>query len=67
MLKLKVPEMTCGHCAATIEKAVTSVDPTARVQVDLSEKTVTIQATEQDEKISEVVRSAGYDNEKLAA
>ena len=67
MLKLKVPEMSCGHCAATIEKAVKSVDPTARVQVNLSEKTVTVQTQEQDEKISDVVRSAGYDNEKLAA
>ncbi len=67
MLKLKVPEMTYGHCAATIEKAVKSVDPAVRVQVDLSEKTVTVRTQEQDEKISEVVRSAGYDNEKLAA
>jgi len=67
MLKLKVPEMTCGHCAAVIEKAVKSIDPAARVQVDLSEKTVTVQTDEQDEKISDVVRSAGYDNEKLAA
>ena len=36
MLKLSVPKMSCGHCASTIEKAVKSVDPGAKIAVDLS-------------------------------
>ena len=28
MLKLKVPEMSCGHCAGTIEKAVEALRAT---------------------------------------
>ena len=67
MLTLKVPEMTCGHCAQTVEKAVKSIDPNAHVKVDLGQKIVTVESTAQDQNISEVVRSAGYDNEKLAA
>lgn len=67
MLKLKVPDMSCGHCAQTIEKAVKSVDPKAQVQVDLAQKTVSVDTTAPEQKVSEVVRSAGYDNEKLAA
>lgn len=67
MLTLKVPDMTCGHCAQTVEKAVKSIDPNAQVKVDLGQKTVTVETTAQDQKISEVVRSAGYKNEKLAA
>ena len=67
MLKLKVPDMTCGHCAQTIEKAVRSVDPAAQVEVDLARKTVTVETDAQQERISEVVRSAGYENETLAA
>ena len=67
MLKLKVPDMTCGHCAQTVEKAVKSIDPNAQVKVDLGQKTVTVETTAQEQKISEVVRSAGYKNEKLAA
>ena len=35
MLKLKVDEMSCGHCASTVQKAVKSVDPVAQVSVDL--------------------------------
>ena len=67
MLTLKVPDMTCGHCAETVEKAVKSVDPAAKVEVDLAQKTVTIETTAQEDRISDVVRSAGYENRKLAA
>lgn len=59
--------MTCGHCAQTVEKAVKSVDPAAEVKVDLTQKTVTVETTAQEERISDVVRSAGYENENLAA
>ncbi len=67
MLKLKVPDMSCGHCAQTIEKAVKSVDPQAQVKVDLADRTVIVETTTQEERIADVVRSAGYENEKLAA
>ena len=67
MLKLKVPDMSCGHCAQTIEKAVKSVDPSAHVQVDLAKKTVTVDTQQQDQIISDIVHSAGYENEKLVA
>ena len=67
MLKLKVPDMSCGHCAQAIERAVKSVDPQARVEVDLNGKTVTVETQAEERTITEVVRSAGYESEKLAA
>jgi copper chaperone len=67
MLKLKVQDMSCGHCASTIEKAVKTVDPVARVTVDLGSSTVTVETTADETAIRDVIRSAGYDNEKLAA
>jgi copper chaperone CopZ len=67
MLKLKVPEMTCGHCAATIEKAVKGLDPAAKVQVDLGTKTVTVETASDETSVKEVIEAAGYDNEKIAA
>lgn len=67
MLKLKVPEMSCGHCAGTIEKAVKSIDPGARVAVDLGSSTVTVETGADDNAIREAIRSSGYDNEKLIA
>jgi copper chaperone len=67
MLKLKVPDMSCSHCASTVEKAVKSVDPGARVVVDLGSSTVAVESKADENAICDVIRSAGYDNEKLAA
>ena len=67
MLKLRVPDMSCGHCASTIEKAAKSIDPTARVAIDLGLSTVAIETKANEAAICDVIRSAGYDNEELAA
>ena len=63
MLKLKVPEMSCGHCAQTIEKAVKGVDRQAEVRVDLAAKTVTVDTTAPEQKVLDAVRAAGYQNQ----
>ncbi|MDX0604978.1 hypothetical protein GOD78_27895 [Sinorhizobium medicae] len=44
MYHLNVEDMTCGHCVATIEKAVKTVDRNARVAVDLEAKTASIES-----------------------
>lgn len=67
MLKLKVEDMTCGHCAATVQKAVRSVDPVAKVDVDLATGTVTVETVADESRIGEVIRAAGYSNQALAA
>lgn len=67
MLKLRVPDMSCGHCAGTIEKAVKSVDPAARVTIDIGSATVAVDSTAGDEAICEIIRSAGYDSQTLPA
>ena len=67
MLKLKIPDMTCGHCAQTVENAVKSVDPAAKVEVDLAKKIVTVETNAPEQRIADVVRAAGYENEQLAA
>uniref|UniRef100_UPI0010F5F45A heavy-metal-associated domain-containing protein n=1 Tax=Mesorhizobium comanense TaxID=2502215 RepID=UPI0010F5F45A len=59
--------MSCGHCASTIEKAVKSVDPAARVAIDLGSSTVAVETKADEAAIRDVIRSAGYDNENLAA
>ncbi|MGC1261520.1 MAG: heavy-metal-associated domain-containing protein, partial [Jannaschia helgolandensis] len=39
-MRLNVENMTCGHCRASVEKAIASVDPAASVTVDLPGRTV---------------------------
>ena len=65
MLKLKVPDMSCGHCAATIEKAARSVDPAAQVEVDLAARVATIATTAQPDRICTAIRTAGYENQPI--
>ena len=67
MLKLKVPDMTCGHCVATVEKAVRGIDASASVKTDLAQKLVTVETTAPAQSVSEAVRKAGYANEKITA
>jgi copper chaperone len=67
MLKLKVEEMSCGHCVSTVQKAVKSVDPSAEVSVDLPTGTVTVESAASEASIADAIRSAGYPNQKIAA
>ncbi len=63
MLKLNVPNMTCGHCVGTVTKAVKSVDSNAAVTVELPSKLVTIETTADAASVSEAIEAAGYKNE----
>ena len=60
MIELNLPDMTCGHCASTVAKTVAFVDPTAKVEVDLDSKKVTIQSTEDRQDFAEALTDAGY-------
>ncbi len=61
-MKLNVPDMSCGHCAGVITKAVKAVDPSADIKVDLSSKTVEVTTTAQAPSISKALVDAGYPN-----
>lgn len=53
--------MTCGHCAATITRAVKNLDPHAAVQVDLATHRVAIDSAQADAaELAVGIREAGY-------
>lgn len=60
MLKLNVPDMTCGHCAATVTKAVKEVDGSAVVEIDLPSKTVAVKTAADAAKVGAALADAGY-------
>jgi copper chaperone CopZ len=61
MVRFLVQDMTCGHCEATIRKAVAGLDPAAQVRVDLASRTIEVGANAIDPKALEaVIRAAGY-------
>lgn len=60
MIDLTVNDMTCGHCASTIARAVKSVDPDGACEVDLPAKRVRISSERPAEGFIEAIREAGY-------
>lgn len=61
MITFEVNDMTCGHCASTIVKAVGSVDRGAKVQVALATHRVGIEPTEANAReLSAAITEAGY-------
>ena len=46
MIEFRVEAMSCGHCVSMVTKAVMSVDPAARVDVDLAAKAVRVETVE---------------------
>jgi copper chaperone len=60
MIELKLPDMTCGHCASTVAQTVALVDPTARVEVDLRSQQVKIESEEDPRDFADALTEAGY-------
>ena len=59
-MKLNVPTMACGGCAATIENAIKALDPQATVDANLAEKTVSVTTGQSTETVTKAVTAAGY-------
>ncbi|MGM0432874.1 MAG: heavy-metal-associated domain-containing protein [Spirochaetota bacterium] len=66
---LSVPDMSCDHCKERITQALNSLESTHSVYIDLDEKRVEVDSSEQTpETILAVIDTAGYDaflNENL--
>jgi len=59
-----IPDMTCGHCEATVRKALETALPGAPVSVDLTRHQVHV--TGDRRKAEEAIREAGYTPELAA-
>ena len=59
-MKFHVPDMSCGHCVAAIDTALRVIDPDARVDSDLTSKTVTIMSAQDAATLQAALKEAGY-------
>ena len=59
-MKFHVPEMSCGHCVAAIEKAVKAADPSATIRTDLAAHATEIESTVSTAALLQVLAEAGY-------
>lgn len=60
MIEFQIPSMSCGHCVRAITEAVQSVDPVARVVVDLQQHQVQVDSTAPREALVATLTEAGY-------
>jgi copper chaperone len=60
MIKLNVPDMSCGHCVKAIEGAVKGLDAGASVTTDLASKTVEIETRVASSAVTAALDAAGY-------
>lgn len=60
MISIEVKDMTCGHCEATLRKAIAGVDQSATVNVDLATRRLNIESSAEPSSFIEAVRAAGY-------
>jgi len=60
MIELKVPDMTCGHCASTITKAVKALDADAKIDIFLEEHRVRVEGKPSSEALVHCITEAGY-------
>jgi copper chaperone len=65
MIDIKVPDMTCGHCASTITKAIKALDAAATVEVSLPDHRVRIQSTTPKDVLVHAIAEAGYTPEAV--
>lgn len=59
-LTLRVEDMTCGHCAGTIKKAIETGLPGTSVEADPASKLVSVRGSTDLRSIKSLVTEAGY-------
>lgn len=60
MLTFHVPDMTCGHCASNITRALKSADADAKIEVSLPEHRVRVQTALGADDAAQAIADAGY-------
>ncbi|PZR87657.1 MAG: copper chaperone [Stutzerimonas stutzeri] len=59
-LTFRVEDMTCGHCAGTIKKAIETGLPGTAVDADPRSKLVSVKGASSFSKLRDLVVQAGY-------
>lgn len=60
MITFRIEDMTCGHCAGRISRAIAEVDRTARVEIDIPARSIRVYGIASEAELKEAIRGAGY-------
>ena len=56
----QVQGMTCGHCEMAIKKAITRLDPAAKVSIDRPLEKVDVESDQPKDELIRVITDEGY-------
>lgn len=60
MIEFNVQDMTCGHCAGRITKAINGIDASATVDIKIEARTVSVRSKATTDELAEAITDAGY-------
>ncbi|MDQ2091192.1 heavy-metal-associated domain-containing protein [Marimonas arenosa] len=60
-MKFTVPNMSCGHCTASIEDKIHDADEGAEVSCDLESKIVEVDSVLDAAEIAAAIQAAGFE------
>jgi copper chaperone len=64
-MEFKVDAMSCNHCVSVVTQVVKSLDPDAKVEVDLAEHKVRVDSAHDPAAIARGLAEAGYPTSEL--
>lgn len=60
MTTLSIPDMTCGHCKASVEQALGRVTDSGTISVDLAARTATASGPASPESLIRALDEVGF-------
>jgi copper chaperone len=66
-MKFNVPDMSCGHCTASIKTAITALDKNAMMDINIDAKTVGIESQKSAAEIMDALDRIGFPATAMAA
>ena len=60
VLEFKVPSMVCDRCADTVKSAIANLDSSAKVNVTLETKAVTVETNASLAAVQEAIADVGH-------
>jgi copper chaperone len=60
MTLLSVPDMSCGHCKASVETALSALPGAGEITVDLPNRKVTVSGTAAPEALLSALNTIGF-------
>ncbi|AZY95929.1 MULTISPECIES: heavy-metal-associated domain-containing protein [unclassified Paracoccus (in: a-proteobacteria)] len=60
MTTFNIPNMSCGHCKATVQKTIHAIDPEAQIEFDMALRTIALESRAKPDNLQVALAAAGY-------